>query len=64
MRRLIPWLKYSGASISITVNPYHWRWLPWSRIETEDVWSGPNLHTWVAGWLMLTVRLWVDDGQW
>ena len=61
---MLKWLRYSGASIAVTVNPCHWRLIPWASPEFADVWQGPNQQTWALGWLMLTVRVWIDDGTW
>lgn len=57
------WLRYSGAVVSVTVNPCHWSW--WPRFQREqDIWSGPAEWTGRATWLMLSVRVWIDDGSW
>jgi hypothetical protein len=58
------WLRYSGASIVITINPLHWRLQPQAREAFIDEWVGPHERAWVAGWLFLTVRIWIDDGSW
>jgi hypothetical protein len=29
-----------------------------------DTWIGPNEHRFYVSWLMVTVRLWIDDGAW
>ena len=57
------WIRYSGASISITVNPLHWRLIPDFQ-EPLDTWIGPNEKRLYLSWLMLTVRIWIDDGAW
>jgi hypothetical protein len=57
------WLRYSGASMCVTVNPCHWSWIPRFRRE-RDIWSGPVEWNGSASWLMLTVRVWIDDGSW
>lgn len=64
MRGLIAWLKYSGVSLSITANPYHWQWRPWMRLGSDDIWPAPNRRSWAIGWIMLTIRIWIDDGKW
>jgi hypothetical protein len=58
------WLRYSGASISITVNPLHWSWVPQGGRAFIDEWAGPNERTWSARFLFVTVRGWIDDGSW
>jgi hypothetical protein len=60
---MIKWLRYSGCSVIITMNPIHWRVAPWTQRDYTE-WAGPNEHTYSAGWLFLTVRVWLDDGAW
>ena len=60
---MLKWLRYSGASVIITVNPLHWRWKPWTT-NFVDEWIGPHERTVTMGWLFVTVRLWIDDGSW
>jgi hypothetical protein len=60
----LDWLRYSGASITIAVNPWHWSWLPQVQNEPLDTWIGPNEHRLCVSWLFLTVRMWLDDGAW
>jgi len=60
---MIKWIKYSGASIAITLNPLHWRYVPQMGRSFVE-WAGPNEHSWHAGWLFLTIRVWIDDGSW
>ena len=62
-RTRLNWLLHSGASISIMANPCHWRWRPWLN-KNSGVWAGPNDYTLNMGWLMLTIRIWIDDGTW
>ena len=58
------WVKYSGASVILTVNPAHWRWVPVARHEQNTEWPSPNEHTYMVAWLFLTVRAWIDNGDW
>ena len=58
---MINYLKYSGASISVTLNPYHWAWIPVVRKEHEMNW---DTDAFVASILFLTIRIWIDDGSW
>ena len=62
-RTVLDWLRYSGASVCVTANPWHWRWRPWFYRDTNE-WAGPNERTWHMGWLMLNIRVWIDDGIW
>lgn len=61
--RIWSWLKYSGASISLTLNPCHWRFGV-KFVRDQDLWAGPNERTWILSFLFITLRLWVDDGSW
>ena len=63
-RTMLDWLRYSGASVSVTLNPFHWRWIPEIQNEPLDTWIGPNERRFYIAWLMITVRLWIDDGAW
>ena len=57
------WLRYSGVSVIIALNPLWWRVLPWLRREVNE-WAGPKERTWSVSWLFLTVGIWIDDGSW
>jgi hypothetical protein len=61
---MFKWLRYSGASVAVTLNPLHWRWVPAGGVEFVDEWRGPNQHNWYASWVFLTVRVWIDNGSW
>ena len=63
-RTLLDWLRYSGISISLTVNPAHWSWWPQIQNDPLDTWIGPNEHRFYFSWLMITLRAWIDDGSW
>ena len=60
----LKWVKYSGASAIVTVNPLHWRWMPVAKHEQNAEWPSPNEHTYMVSWLFLTVRAWIDNGDW
>ena len=60
---MIKWLRYSGASVTITLNPLHWAKVPWAN-RFYNEWVGPNERHYNVGWLFLTVRFWIDDGSW
>lgn len=57
------WLTYSGLSVILTLNPLHWSLMPYARNERNLEWGMPD-DQWAAGWLFLTIRLWIDDGSW
>lgn len=57
------WLTYSGLCVILSVNPLHWRLIPWARKDIKE-WAGPNEWTCSFGWLFVTIRIWIDDGSW
>jgi len=57
------WIRYSGITVRLNLNPCHWYWLPVVRSEHNMEWGSP-LRSWRAGWMFLTVRLFLDDGSW
>ena len=61
---MFKWLRYSGASISVIVNPLHWVWTPICGRTYTDEWAGPKERSYQVRWLFLTVRVWIDDGSW
>ena len=63
-RGIINWIRYSGVGVILHLNPLHWKVLPWFRNETNQEWPAPNERTWAAGFLFLTIRVWIDDGSW
>ena len=63
-RGCMKWIRYSGASVIVTLNPLHWRWIPQVRHERGVEWPSPNENTYMVSWLFLTVRAWIDNGDW
>lgn len=61
---MLDWIRYSGAVVSVTVNPCHWQWVPCATRDDNQGWLGPNERTWILGWLMVSVRIWIDNGNW
>lgn len=57
------WIKYSGISININLNPCHWYVIPFVRQEHNNEWGSP-WGQWRTGWLFFTVLLYLDDGSW
>ena len=35
-RTWLDWLRFSGASVTVTVNPWHWQWIPQIQNEPLD----------------------------
>ena len=57
------YLRYSGASIIFQLNPLHWKVLPWIRKESNVEWGSVE-HTYSFSFLFLTIRIWIDNGDW
>jgi hypothetical protein len=58
--KIINYLKYSGITITLRLNPFHWR-VSCAFNKTNEVWTQ---DIFVIELLMFTVRAWVDDGEW
>jgi len=58
--KIINYLKYSGITITLRLNPFHWR-VSCAFNKTNEVWTQ---DVFVIELLMFTVRVWVDDGEW
>mgnify|MGYP006290635175 CR=1 FL=1 len=54
------YLKYSGATICFTLNPYHWSWIPIANRENHF----DSDDTFRVSFLFLTIRFWIDNGDW
>lgn len=61
--QLSRWIRYSGISIIVYLNPLWWKVLPWWRREITEL-PGPNERTYAFGFLGITIRVWIDDGSW
>lgn len=57
------WLRYSGASVIISLNPLYWKVLPWFRNETSREFGSAS-RSYAVGFLGLTIRIWIDNGNW
>jgi hypothetical protein len=62
--RALKWVRYSGASVIVTLNPLHWCWAPVAQHEPNTEWSKAHERTYRVSWLFLTVRIWIDNGDW
>jgi hypothetical protein len=58
------WLRYSGACVTLTLNPVSWVLIPRAYRYNNKEWPEGMWRTWQASWLFLTLRLWIDDGSW
>ena len=57
---MLKYLKYSGMVASFSFNPFHWRAMPWTKNESDELMG----FCYSFGWLGLLVRVWVDNGDW
>jgi len=57
---MIKWLKYSGATLAITFNPYHWGF-EFKFRKSADVWEQDHFSIKL---LFLSFRFWLDNGDW
>jgi len=57
------YLKYSGLSVIIQLNPLHWKVWPWFKNETNSEWGSAE-YTCSLSFLFLTIRFWIDNGDW
>ena len=57
------YLRYSGISVILALNPLWWKVLPWWRNETTAEFGAAE-RTYACGFLGVTIRIWIDDGQW
>jgi EamA domain-containing membrane protein RarD len=58
--QILKWLKYSGATIALTLNPCHWGFYCKYR-KSVDVWEQ---DAFVLQILPLSIRIWIDNGDW
>jgi hypothetical protein len=57
------YMRYSNISVIVSLNPLGWRVWPWCRDESSSEWGAAE-HTYAAGFLCVTVRIWIDCGDW
>ena len=60
---MIKYLRYSGACIIFQLNPLHWKVWPWFRNESSSEWGSAE-YTYSLSFLFLTIRFWIDNGDW
>ena len=60
LNTILKYLKYSGCNITIKLNPYHWR-LDFNYVTTNEAWEQDAL---LVELFPITIRLWVDNGEW
>jgi hypothetical protein len=63
MNNFWQYVRYSGISIIFALNPLHWKVWPWIRNESNSEWGSAE-HTYSFSFLFLTIRIWIDNGDW
>ena len=61
--KILDWMQHSGSSVTIIVNPCHWRLVPWYERD-DDIMISPQYRSVCVGWLFIVVKLWIDDTTW
>jgi hypothetical protein len=62
LKLTLDYVRYSGVTVCLHVNPFHWSWLPVSRREPGMIID--EEYTYRVSWLFVTFRFWIDDGSW
>lgn len=60
MKTLVNWIRYSGAVITLIVNPLYWKMYPRAS-KTYDFYDKPRYE---FKFLFLAVVVWFDKGDW
>ena len=63
LRNVYNYIRYSGLGITITFNPFHWRYTPKFHYRYDVEWSDKDLQI-MFTWLFLKIQLLVSDGSW
>jgi len=64
MNTILNWIRYSGISITVNLNPLHWRLIPKASRYSSNEWPEGHSYSYRAGWLFVHLHLWLDDGSW
>lgn len=59
----LDWIRWSGITVSVNLNPCHWRWIPAAGPEHNSEWGSP-WRSWRASWLFVSVLVFLDNGNW
>ena len=55
------WLRYSGITLGMTLNPYHWTFVArWIKPTDMD----PCQYGFYVSLGFVWVRAWIDNGDW
>jgi hypothetical protein len=62
LKLTLDYVRYSGVTVCLHVNPFHWSWIP--RVRQESQWVLDQDRVYAVSWLFVTFRFWIDDGRW
>lgn len=60
--KLVDWLRYSGATVTLHLNPLYWWVIPSLQRRTNEL--GERDRRWEFKFLFLKINVWIDDGRW
>lgn len=60
LHNIYNWIRYSGANITIKLNPLHWR-INCGFKSTNEIWE---VDYFILEFLPITIRVWFDNGDW
>lgn len=58
--QIVKYLRYSGALITLIVNPLYWKIYPWVK-KTHDFYDKPRYE---FKFLCILIVVWFDNGEW
>jgi len=61
--RILDYLKYSGLTVTIVLNPFHWELIPKMNPILDTITDGEMDGT-VFAFLFIRISCWVDNGDW
>ena len=61
--RILDYLKYSGLTVTIVLNPFHWSWIPKMSPILDTITDGEMDGT-MFSFLFIRISCWVDNGDW
>lgn len=56
------WIRYSGVTLTLHLNPLHW-WA-WPHLERHQGELGEHDARWTFKFLFVKVTVWFDNGRW
>ena len=56
------WIRYSGVTATVHLNPLHWWAIPYFQRHVSEL--GERDMRWEFKFLFLKINVWFDDGRW